>query len=103
MKKYLILLIFLCTALFVYAEDISSDCTYQGIALHGRVKIVNTNADFTVKIVNFEPSLRVKRVKAAPTACGEWQFVDTAPDFTIKFVDFMADFTIQYVEFLPGL
>lgn len=103
MKKYVLLAVFLCAALWVHAEDIASDCTFQGIPLYGRVKIVNTNPDFTVKLVNFDPNLRVKRMSTAPTACGEWQFVDTNPDFTIKFVSFMADFTIQYVNFLPGL
>ena len=103
MKKYFLSLIFLSTALFVQAEDITSNCTFQGIPLYGRVKIVNTNQDFNVKLVDFASNLRVKRTAVPPITCGEWQFVDTKPDFTVKFVDFAWDFTIQYVDFLPGL
>jgi hypothetical protein len=103
MKKYLILPVLLFFSSLCNAENISPACTYQGIPLHGRVKVVDFAPDFTVKIVNFRPDLRVKKTSFGPTVCGEWQFVEFAPDFTVKFSDFAWDFTIQYVDYQPGL
>ncbi len=102
-KKILAALILCCSSLYVSAGgNISSDCTYKGIPLYGRVKIVDFMPDFRVQQVDFMPDLRVKKA-LIPSSCGEWQFVDTVPDFTIQFVDFVPDFTIQYVDFMPGM
>ena len=65
-------------------------------------KGVRNFADFKVKRVSSFPDLKVKRVKNFPDSCGEWQFVDNFPDFTVQFVDDFPDFTIQYVNSFPG-
>jgi len=80
-----------------------NDCSCKNKVLFGKVKIVNSNADFKVKIVDSFPDLRVKKVKSFPIHCGEWQFVDTGEDFTIQFVSNFEDFTIRYVEQFPGV
>ena len=63
------------------------DCRCKNIELKGRVKIVDNFANFKVKEVSSFPDLRVKRVTSFPNNCGEWQFVDVFPDFTIMYVD----------------
>lgn len=103
MKKHLSAIFLLFSSLLCNAGEISSSCTYRGIPLYGRVKVVDFMPDFTVKEVDFMPDLRVKPVSFLPTECGEWQFVDFMPDFTIKFVDFMPDFTVKRVDYFPGL
>ena len=84
-------------------EPIDDDCRCEGIPLYGRVKVVEAFADFKVKIVSSFPDLKVKTVSAFADECGEWQFVESFPDFTVQFVESFPDFTIQFVENFPGL
>lgn len=78
------------------------DCKCDGIPLHGKVKVVKYNADFEVKVVHVHADLNVKKVESLPLICGEWQFVEFAPDFTIRYVSSHPDFTIRYVDVFPG-
>lgn len=88
----------------VGAEDpIDDDCRCEGIPLYGKVKVVEAFADFKVKIVGSFPDLKVRTVSAFADECGEWQFVESFPDFTVQFVESFPDFTIQFVENFPGL
>ncbi len=103
MKKYMITIALCICAALAYAGQIADDCTYNGIPLYGRVQVVDFMADFTVQKVSFLPDLRVKDTPSFPSQCGEWQFVEFMPDFTIQYVDFLPDFTIQMVDFAPGL
>lgn len=83
-------------------SPIEGDCTCKGIPLYGKVKVVENFADFKVKIVSSFPDLKVKTVSSFPDDCGEWQFVESFPDFTIQFVESFPDFTIKFVESFPG-
>ena len=65
MKKLFFGLLFIGTFSTGVAAEIAPDCTYQGIRLYGRVKVVDFMPDFTI------------------------QYVDFMPDFTIQFVHFM--------------
>lgn len=85
------------------ATDLPSDCTYEGTPLHGRVQIVESFADFDVKVTTSFPDLNVKRVASFADECGEWIFVESFPDFTIRLVESFEDFSIRYVESFPGL
>lgn len=76
--------------------------SYKGKMLCGRVKIVTSFADFDVKIDNSFPDLKVKAVTHDSKNCGEWRFVESFPDFTIRIVESFPDFTIRYVESFPG-
>lgn len=80
----------------------SEPCTYNGIHLHGKVKVVEEFPDIEVEVVTAFPDLKVKTVTAFADKCGEWRFVDSFPDFTVKFVDAFADVKIQYVDAFPG-
>ena len=80
-----------------------SGCTYKGIPLYGKVKIVKSFPDIKVKVVKSFPDLKVKRVSSFPNQCGQWQFVDAFPDFKVQFVDAFPDITIQYVDTFPGV
>lgn len=85
------------------AKKIASDCTYNGIKLSGKVKIVNNFADIKVQKVEHFQDLSVQFVKNFPNACGKWQLVDNFPDFTIQLVDHFPDITIKEVNNFPGL
>ncbi|MEO0400166.1 MAG: hypothetical protein AAF224_12185 [Pseudomonadota bacterium] len=88
----------------VSAESaVSSNCTYNGERLSGKVQFVDSFPDFEVKVVTSFPDLKVEQVTSFPDECGQWQIVDSFPDFTVKRVDSFPDFTIQYVKRFPGL
>jgi hypothetical protein len=92
------------TALALLATDIvAEDCTLDGIPLHGEVEVVEHFADFRVQVVTSFPDLKVKTVSSFPDDCGEWEFVDSFPDFTIEFVDSFPDLKIEFVDSFPGL
>jgi hypothetical protein len=83
---------------------ISTDCTFKGIFLGGKVKFVEVGADFNVKVVNYFGDLNVRKVdfNSISAACGEWQVVDLGQDFTVKIVNVGEDFSIKYVNSFPG-
>jgi len=104
MKIFSFPLLFILLFLWMpVGEPITEECECNGIPLKGRVKIVENFPDFEVKIVNNFEDIRVKTVTNFPDDCGEWEFVENFPDFTIKFVDNFPDFTIKYVENFPGI
>lgn len=80
----------------------SVNCTFNGIPLHGKVKVVDHFPDIKVQVVTAFPDLRVKWVDHFPDACGEWQSVEHFPDFTIQYVDHFPDLKIRVVEHFPG-
>lgn len=107
MKKIMTVLItVLFTSMLSFSlsaqNPVAEDCTCKGIPLHGKVKIVENFADFEVKVVTSFPDLKVKQVNAFADDCGEWEFVESFPDFTVKFVESFPDFTIEFVESFPG-
>ena len=83
------------------ASNISS-CSYNGIPLYGKVKVVNSFPDIKVKVVSSFEDLDVQTVNAFADKCGKWQFVDSFPDFKIQFVDTFPDITIKFVQSFPG-
>ena len=105
MKRLFILLLFglLVTAQCAFAGRVSSSCTYKGVPLYGKVKIVSSFEDFKVKKVSSFEDLKVKTVTSFPDRCGRWQYVDSFEDFKIKFVDSFEDFSIKYVDSFEGL
>ena len=88
-----ILLVFLFTS-----SSPIQNCKCKNIVLFGRVKVVESHADFRVKIVTSLPDLEVKKVDYNPHKCGQWRFVENHPDFTVKLVDFNEDFKIRIAE-----
>ena len=84
-------------------EIVKKDCSCNGIRLYGKVKVVESFADFDVQIVEAFPDIDVKIVTAFPDECGKWKFVESFPDFTIRFVTSFPDFKIRYVEAFPGM
>jgi hypothetical protein len=79
---------------------IRCDCTFNGITLFGRVQYVTNFADITVRETPF-PDLRVREGAFADT-CGEWEIVESFPDFTVEIVTSFEDFGIEYSAF-PGI
>ena len=105
MKHLFLLLVFVAASLTIFADTSvdKSNCTCKNIPLRGKVKVVNAFPDFKIKVVEAFPDIKVKRVSAFPDKCGEWQFVDAFPDFTVQFVDAFPDFKVQFVEAFPGV
>lgn len=89
------LLFCLLFPMHVFARNIGEDCTYEGIRLFGRVQVVTGFADIDVQKKDALADLDVRFVNAFPDACGEWQLVDSFPDFTVRFVDSFPDITIK--------
>jgi len=83
--------------------NVSDDCTFNGIKLAGKVKVVDSFPDVRVKAVSSFPDLKVKKVSSFADQCGEWQFVDSFPDFKIQYVDSFPDVEIAWVDSFPGL
>jgi hypothetical protein len=55
-----------------------------------------------VKAVTSFPDLRVQVVESFPTSPGQWQIVDSFPDYKIELVESFPDFTVQFVSSFPG-
>jgi hypothetical protein len=70
--------------------------------VYGRIQFVDAFPDVKVKVVTALPDLRVKRVRALANKPGEWQIVDSLPDYRVQIVDAFPDFTIQWVDAFPG-
>jgi hypothetical protein len=83
--------------------NVSDDCTYRGIKLAGKVKVVTSFPDIRVKAVSSFPDLKVKKVSSFADKCGEWQFVESFADFKIQYVDSFPDIEVAWVESFPGL
>ena len=83
--------------------QVSSGCSYNGINLWGKVQAVTSFPDIKVQVVTSFPDLKVRQVSSFPDECGEWEMVDSFPDFTIQYVDSFPDIQIQYVDSFPGL
>lgn len=83
--------------------EVSEDCAWNGIPLHGDVQIVDSFPDIKVEVVESFPDLNVQVVQNFPDDCGEWEFVDSFPDFTIQYVDSFPDIKIKMVESFPGV
>jgi hypothetical protein len=79
------------------------NCTYKGIPLKGKVKVVTSFPDIKVMIVTSFPDIKVKKVTSFPDACGKWKFVESFPDFTIQYVTSFPDIKVQFVESFPGV
>ena len=77
-------------------------CSFDGVALKGKVKVVEAFADFKVKQVTSFPDLKVQTVTSFADDCGQWQIVETFPDFTIQYVSSFEDFSIEFVDSFPG-
>lgn len=102
--KFISILLFLGIICFAQSDSpVSDDCRCKEIPLHGKVQVVSSFADFQVEIVGSFEDLRVEKVKAFPDECGQWQFVESFPDFTVEFVESFPDFTIRYVDAFPGI
>lgn len=82
---------------------VGGDCTWNGIALRGKVQVVTAFPDIKVQVVNAFGDLKVQKVNAFADDCGEWEMVNSFPDFTIEFVNAFPDVTIEYVNAFPGL
>lgn len=83
--------------------NVAADCTWNGIALKGKVKIVTSFADVKVQQVDSFPDLKVQVVTSFSDDCGEWEFVSSFPDFTIQYVESFPDVKIQFVSSFPGV
>ena len=78
-------------------------CSYKGIPLYGKVKVVTSFPDLKVQVVDSFPDLKVKVVDSFPNSCGKWKFVDSFPDFKIQFVTSFPDLKIKFVDSFPGV
>ena len=94
----------MAVAFSVHATNpISRDGYFNGVRLAGKVRIVDYNGDFRIRITNSFPDLDVKLVDMFPDKVGEWQIVDYGEDFTVEIVDYNEDFSVRFVSSFPGV
>ncbi len=68
-------------------------------ALSGKVKFVESNADYKVRFTRSGlADARVRYVRSFPSSAGQWQVVESFPNFTVEVVDSFADFTVKLVQ-----
>lgn len=80
-----------------------SGCSFNGVPMSGRVKVVSVGAQFKIRLVGSNASLMVKGVTRPAKRCGEWQFVSATPAFTVEIVRTGEDFTVSLGAAHPGL
>lgn len=80
-----------------------SPCSVKRIKLYGRVQVVDSFADLTIKYVNSFGDIRVQLVESFPDECGEWKMVESFPDFTVEVVESFADLDVEIVDSFPGM
>lgn len=104
MKNIIILLLTLnLIILSAHAGNVTSACTYNGIPLYGKVRVVDSFEDFRVRVVSTFEDLRVRPVSSFARNCGQWEFVNSFEDFKIKYVDSFEDFSIRFVDTFEGV
>jgi len=81
----------------------SYNCTWKGLPLYGKVKIVENFADIRVKVVTSFPDLKVQLVESFPDACGKWEFTESFPDLKVQFVESFEDIRVEFVNSFPGI
>ncbi len=84
-------------------EKITKECTYKGMKLYGKIKIVENFPDIKVQIVENFPDLKVKLVENFPDDCGEWKLVENFPDLKVQIVENFPDIKVKFVDNFPGL
>lgn len=102
MITYVLISLFLCASFGSASASEIVNCSYKGINLWGKVKVVESFADIDVKVVSSFPDIRVQKVNSFASDCGEWQFVDSFPDFTIRYVNSFEDISVKFVPSFPG-
>ena len=79
------------------ASDESKACH-----VYGKIKFVDSFADYEVKVVDHHEDLRVEYVDNFADEAGKWEVVDHHEDYKIEIVDHHEDFTIKEVDNFPG-
>lgn len=87
----------------IEANPISKNCTYKGKKLSGRVEFVKDFPDIRVRIVKANPHLRVQKMTANTSKCGEWEIVKFPPSLRVMIDPQHGEIDIQYVNFSPGV
>lgn len=72
-------------------------------ALYGKIQVVESFADCTVKVVTSFADLHVQLVDNFADEPGEWTMVESFPDHTVTFVESFADVEVKYVDSFPGV
>ncbi|MCX6251009.1 MAG: hypothetical protein NTX61_09665 [Bacteroidetes bacterium] len=82
---------------------IEKDCTYKGMKLYGKIKLVSNFPDIKVQIVENFPDLKVQLVENFPDDCGQWKIVENFPDLKVQIVENFPDIKVKFVDNFPGL
>jgi hypothetical protein len=116
MKKFFLLLLLLLSFIPASADRVKIDfekCTVtfdlgtytRTIPLYGKVRIVTDPKeceDLSVRIAPKWGKIAVKIVETRPLECGEWQFVTSGEDFTVRFVEELEHFSITFDITMSG-
>lgn len=103
LKFYIFAIVFMILSPLSALAGNLSNCSYNGVPLHGRVRVVEHFGDFKIREVQHFGDLRVEVVSIAPNDCGKWEYVSIGEDFTVEFVNIGEDFTVEFVNIAPGV
>jgi len=95
--------IFLILTFSLFAQVDKESCTYDGLKLYGKVKIVEYEYDLTIEVVEYNSDIDVKIVEYFPEDCCEWKLVEYFPDLKVKIVKHNADLRVRFVEKFPKI
>lgn len=70
--------------------------------LYGKIKYVTSFPDVKVKVVTSFPDIKVQIMSSFADGPGEWQIVNSFPDYKVQIVDSFPDYKIEYVKSFPG-
>ena len=100
MKKILFAL-FALASVVLFASDSRREIAEK---LYGRIQVVESGADYNVRLLQSGADLRVKIVESGENQIGRWKFVESGADFRVKFwVGGGGDISVCFVETGEGL
>jgi hypothetical protein len=103
MKIFILVLFSLFTQLSTVNGQLYTDtCSFRGVPLYGKVRIVTSFPTFKVRVVQGNADYNILLVTSFPDKCAKWKIVTSHEDFTVMFVKSHEDFTIRYVSSFPG-
>jgi len=101
--KYFLSIFLISATLFAQHKVDKETCSYNGIQLYGKVKIVEHFPDITIQVVENFADIDVKIVEEFPDECGKWKLVENFPDFKVKIVNKNADIKVRFIKYFPGV
>jgi hypothetical protein len=84
-----------------FVENDQDDCTYKGISMMGRIRIVDHGEDVKIRVVDRGEDVKIRLVERPALYCYEWRIVEHGEDLRVRIVDHGEDMKIRFVDYTP--